>query len=480
MRDIDHTLANELPLGERDALSRGKLPQLCRALFGVKRDAIPGAAATGAAGRAAPITGIGLLRSEATLLGGLRILAMSMLLAGIAVSNFQSAVVLPVPQLLAAALSLGILAAWILVRARRRNELGAPEFCGQLLLDVAVGAYVLYWTGGAAVNPCADLYLLLVCVAAITLPWRQLGVIVASVVAAYSILIWQFEPLVIDETAVNLANLNALAHWTRFIVTALLVAALGYRLTAASRRDSSALARMQEQQAARSESAVSLATLAAGTAHEMNTPLTTLAVVVSDLRREASLSAEHRRDLDAAWNAIQACSQSLAEVVAAVGADRIVEEHLPIDRVLACTLERMQSVRPGVPVMVSRKGAGPAPQVKGGPSLRQALLSLLNNAADACPGGIEVHLHWGPSDVCVDILDRGRGVPREIKTKLGATIVSTKDERCGTGVGVFLANKAVARLGGSLVIRSRPGGGTCARVRLPILAASASNHDIAA
>lgn len=461
-------------------MSRGELPQPPRALFGAQRDANSDAAATRAAGRAATVTSIGWLRSEAALLGGLRILMMSMLLASVALAKFQSAVALPVPQLLAAALSLGILAAWILLRARRRNALGAPEFCKQLLLDVAVGAYVLYWTGGSAVNPCADLYLLLVCVAAITLPWHQVGVILASVVTAYSILIWRFEPLVIDPTAVNPADLNAFAHWTRFIVTAALAAVLGFRLTAASRRDSEAYARTLEQQTARSESAVSLATLAAGTAHEMNSPLTTMAVVVSDLRRKPALPAEWRRDLDAVWNAIQACTHSLADMVAAVGADRITEEDMPIDRVVACTLERMLAVRPGVAVPVSRKGSGPAPRVRSGPALRQALLSLLNNAADASPGSVEIRIHWDTSAVCVDVLDRGPGIAREVNSKLGEMIVSTKSEYRGCGVGVFLANKAVTRLGGSLAFSSRPRGGTCARVKLPILGARASNDDVAA
>lgn len=475
-----HKIANEMTLGEGDALSRGELPHARDALSGPRRDANSDAAATRAAGRAERFTSIDWMRSEALLLGNLRIVVVLLLLASVALAEFQSAVVLPVPQLLVAALSLGILAAWILVRARRGNALRAPEFCRQMLLDVAVGAYVVYWTGGSAVNPGADLYLLLVCVAAITLPWRQVGAIVASVVAAYSILTWQFEPLVINLTAVNLPDLNTFAHWTRFIVTATLAAVLGYRLTAASRRDSEAYARLQEQQMARSESAVSLATLAAGTAHEMNTPLTTMAVVVSDLRRESSLPADCRRGLDAVWNAIQACTQSLADMVAAVGADRITEEDMPVDRVLACALERMQLLRPGVAVTVSRKGAGPAPRVMSGPSLRQALLSLLNNAADASPGSVGIRIHWDNSDVYVDVLDRGPGIPREVNTKLGVTIVSSKSEYCGSGVGVFLANKAVARLGGSLEFRSRPGGGTCARLQLPILAAGASNDAIAA
>lgn len=477
---MDHKIAMQLSLREDGELSRGEMPHGRRARSGPQRDANSEAAATRAAGRAERFTSIDWMRSEALLLGGLRLVTMSLLLASVAVAQFQSAVVLPVPQLLAAALSLGILAAWILVRAWRGNAFGAPEFCRQMLLDVAVGAYVLYWTGGSAVNPCADVYLLLVCVAAITLPWRQVGVILAAVVAAYSVLIWQFEPLVIDPTAVNLADLNAFAHWTRFIVTAALAAVLGFRLTAASRRDSEAYARIHEQQTARSESAVCLATLAAGTAHEMNTPLTTMAVVVSDLRREPSLSAECRRGLDAVWNAIQACTQSLADMVAAVGADRITEEDMPIDRVLACTLERMQSVRPGVAVTVSRKGTGPAPRVRSGPALRQALLSLLNNASDASPCSVGVRIHWDASSVYVDVVDRGPGISREIHSKLGAAIVSTKNEYCGSGVGVFLASKTVARLGGSLVFRSRPGGGTCARVRLPILDASVSHDDIAA
>jgi two-component system sensor histidine kinase RegB len=102
-----------------------------------------------------------------------------------------------------------------------------------------------------------------------------------------------------------------------------------------------------------------------------------------------------------------------------------------------------------------------------GCSLRQALLNLVCNAADASPDGIEVVLRCAQEDVAIEVLDRGPGIPPDVRDKLGRTVYTSKPGMRGNGLGVFLATKTIERMGGRLEFFARDGGGTCARVTLP-------------
>lgn len=407
-------------------------------------------------------------RREAQLLAGLRLVLLIALLAGVWLVAGRLRVDLPLTPLLATAAALGLSAFCLLYRVQRGARISEGRFTAQMLVDVGLLAFALYWVGGAVRNPFADLYVLYLCLAAITLPWRRLGLIFGAVVACYSFLLWNYQPLALEHAAISPGDLDDVTHWTHFVMTGSLVALFGYRLTEVARRAREAAARSREQQA-RNDSAVSLASLAAGTAHEMGTPLTTMAVLVSEMRRDPQIPSEWRENFDVMWKAIQVCKRSLGEMVAAVGADRIPEEEpAAVDRLIEEAAARVRALRADCEPAVSIDGAGPVPGVQSGPTLRQALVNVLNNAADASPQSVEVRVNWSSTDVYVDVLDRGPGIAPELQARLGSAVISTKSEMHGNGLGVFLASMTLARLGGRLDFLPRYGGGTCARIRLPL------------
>jgi two-component system sensor histidine kinase RegB len=102
-------------------------------------------------------------------------------------------------------------------------------------------------------------------------------------------------------------------------------------------------------------------------------------------------------------------------------------------------------------------------------TLEQALSSLLNNAADASPGGFEIVGRTDDGNVVIDILDRGPGLTPEVQARAGELFFSTKAEE-GMGIGLFLANATIERFGGSVRLFNRAGGGACTSVMLPSLA----------
>ena len=119
---------------------------------------------------------------------------------------------------------------------------------------------------------------------------------------------------------------------------------------------------------------------------------------------------------------------------------------------------------------LSCSGPGEPPQVVVDETLRQALCSLLDNAADAS-AAVDLCARWDGQAVLMEVADRGAGIPRELAPRLGQPFVTGKQG--GLGLGVYLARAVIERLGGRLVIAPRDGGGTLAQVSLPLAALAA-------
>ena len=97
--------------------------------------------------------------------------------------------------------------------------------------------------------------------------------------------------------------------------------------------------------------------------------------------------------------------------------------------------------------------------------LTQALLNLLNNAADACPDDLEICVDWTATDICLSIRDHGPGVPLAIAEQLGKPFFTTKGK--GFGLGLFLSQASVTRAGGTVKLYNHEDGGTLTELRLP-------------
>jgi len=103
-------------------------------------------------------------------------------------------------------------------------------------------------------------------------------------------------------------------------------------------------------------------------------------------------------------------------------------------------------------------------------------MNLLNNAADAAPESdapqaIEIQSHWNATSFALEIHDHGMGLSEEAKLKAGSAFFTTKTE--GHGLGLFLANATIERMGGSVRLFNRDAGGATTEIILPIAKACA-------
>lgn len=334
----------------------------------------------------------------------------------------------------------------------------------QILIDVLALTAIAYFAGRGT-NPLISLYLPLIAVAATILPPRHAMAIAAISIGCYSLVSLVQAPAHLHDPEQAFRS-HLIGMWVIFVCSALTISWFVVRLNAAVRSRDAALAAARET-ALRNERVVALGNLAAGAAHELGTPLATMAVVVSELAADASLSPQAKSDVELVLTQVRECKRIITRLAARAGSSR-AEAVQPVsaDIWIEQLVERWRRQRPQVVPDVRIDGAIPGPRIAADATLEQALLNLFNNAADASPGQVAIHASWDAQQVHVQILDRGRGIPPEISGRLGLDLVSTRDE--GAGMGVVLALSAVEQSGGTLSITDRADGGTLAKVLLPL------------
>ncbi|GAB4357054.1 MAG: ATP-binding protein [Immundisolibacter sp.] len=401
--------------------------------------------------------------SSARLLVHLR----SVALATQATAVVLAAFVLHMPLPLAAdALILGLpaamnAAAWW--QARRGLEPSVWQLTAQLALDVIGLTAFLYLNGGYA-NPFTSLFLLPLAVAATVLPVRCTAALTALVVAGYTLVMFAYRPLPHYHGSLGDSfDLHLLGMWLSLVVAALIIALFVARLATTLRTREAHLAHLRES-ALRSEQLASLGALAAGTAHELATPLSTMAVLVGELRAQAS--AEQQENLNLLARQIDRCRDVLTRNLTATGQGRAEGVgRQAFDAWLSAVLDGWRSTRPDVRLRHTITAAGTPPTVVADDTLRQALCNLLDNAADT-GSVVELSAHWDRQALSIEVGDRGNGIAPALVPRLGQPFVTDKPD--GLGLGVYLAHSVIERLGGRLAIVTRDGGGTLARVWLPL------------
>lgn len=377
---------------------------------------------------------------------------------------------------------------WRLQQSRPGSD---DELLAQLLVDVAVLGFLLYFAGGSA-NPFVSLFLVPITIAATALPAKHAWLMAGATTLVYSVLMFWNQPLpppqgqmaeldtllarasgVAPEHAGHASGfaLHVLGMWLNFVVSAVVVALFLTRMAAALKARDKELAAAREA-ALKNEQILALGTLAAGAAHKLGTPLSTMAVVLREAELAHGDDAELGEDLRLLRAQVDECKKILSLTLASAGQARDeASRQLALDAYLERLLEEWQLIRPRATIAASLDGPRPAPQVGTDRTLEQALLNLLDNAADASPDGLELHAHWNAQELRIDILDRGPGIDAGVAARIGEPFFSTKtgdDGSGGLGIGFFLTNATLERFGGRVELTSREAGGTRTRVTLPL------------
>ena len=142
------------------------------------------------------------------------------------------------------------------------------------------------------------------------------------------------------------------------------------------------------------------------------------------------------------------------------------------DQFIAEVLNEWQLLRPTAKYHYNSNE--PMPNIRVDVNLRAALMNLLNNAADASELAIEITTRYDDENLIVQISDDGPGLSEEVTLKAGSAFFTTKTEGRGRGLGLFLANATVERMGGTVRLYNRDGGGAATELSLPIAQGAAT------
>ncbi len=357
------------------------------------------------------------------------------------------------------------------IAARRRLAGASPathrEIFTHVAIDVAAFSILLACAGGAS-NPFVLLYLVHVVMMALLLPPRQAMLGVGLVFAAAALVAVVASPLSRVDGGPIPPSLVAIGWSVAFALTAGITAWLVVRVVASLHAHGRDLAEARRV-AANDEAVLRIGALAAGAAHELGTPLGTMAIVVGEMQRNAKTDDE-RRDSGILAAQIGACRQTLARLSASAGrAGTDGGGAVALDTFVERLFERFRATRPGVALAVRTDATQKPPRIYADASLGQALLNLLNNAADASPGSVSVTVDWN-GELRLSIDDDGPGIPTAALAKLGREFFTTKPPGEGTGLGLLLTATVISRLGGTVRWSNRVEGGARADVRLPLAA----------
>jgi two-component system sensor histidine kinase RegB len=351
------------------------------------------------------------------------------------------------------------------LRLRSERPVSNPELFAQLCVDVLALSVLLYF-GGGSTNPFISLFLLPLVIAAATLPQRYTWGMALLTAACYSTLMFYYQALPHnhhDHNSDSAFNTHVMGMWLGFFISAVVVAYFVTQMAQAVRSRDEQLARVREA-VLRNERIVALGTQAAGAAHEMGTPLSTMAVVIGELQHELQADQHALRDsLTILDEQVRGCKRILDKILSNAQHDGATALQT-VDDMMSALLDEWQLLRPTARYHYENKTRHGELDVD--TTLRAALMNLLNNAADASPDGIEIIARCDTGHFILTVIDHGLGLSDEVARQAGAAFFTTKEE--GRGLGLFLANATLERMGGTVRLSNNPEGGATTELTLPL------------
>lgn len=368
---------------------------------------------------------------------------------------------LPLPLERMALIIAGLVGFNLIIAAALRRDRRPPDavLAAQLGIDTLSLAALLALSGGAA-NPFVVLLLVpLLLALSLCAPAAALPIYLLS-----NLSVWALVTLVPAP-----AGGPATALVPAFGLTSTLMAWFVLRLRLAAAARAAAIEALRKSKA-EADQLAGLGLLASGMAHELGTPLTTLAVTLDDWAEVGPPEGPAAQaELDRMIAQLHRCRAIVSRTLQAAGRERLetaaaVPAEAEIRRILALWSGARGRSRVPVVASASLRGA----RMLSAPVLEAALINLLDNAESAAPGTVAAELSGRGGQMILRLTDRGPGFPDFVLTGPAAPFV-TGSGAPGRGLGLFLARNAIDRLGGRMELRNTATGAEV-RIAFPLLA----------
>jgi len=337
---------------------------------------------------------------------------------------------------------------------------------GMNLAMEIVGFSILIYLSGGATNPFVFYYLVPLSIGVVALSKRNAWALSGLCIGIYTLLLFQYQPLPLFDMSrgltVSWKSPHILGMWMNFVVSALLITYFISRMAGQIRSQERELA-TRDQQQREDQHFLAMGTFAAGTAHELGTPLSSLAIILQDLSQQIGLNNEQKTELEIACGEVNRCKTILQRLVSAAHSAQNSERWCSgVTELLNQLCDQTKNLFPSAEIELEIEASTGKLSVESDTALQQSLLNLVSNAFESSrsAGSSKIHISAQPGDdggLIISIRDFGEGVSHKVLSKLGKLLVSDKAE--GLGLGYFLANAFINRIGGQLAIRNLEGGG---------------------
>ena len=417
-------------------------------------------------------------------LTGLRWLAMAGQAGAVLVTYYGLGFPLPIVWCFAVIGASALVNLGLRLHFGRNARLDPPIAAATLGYDILQLSALLYLTGGLQ-NPFSPLFLAPVMISAVSLEPGATALIVALMSACAAALTLHHLPLPWQPgEALELPLLYRLGLWVATVVSAGFIGVYAWRVADEARKLSNALA-ATELILAREQHLSQLDGLAAAAAHELGTPLSTIALIARELAAQSPQNGPIAEDLAALSTEVARCRAILGKLTS-LGADSgpgALYGGMSLTELLREAAEPHHHF--GVEVGVDVSGEGPEPMAPRNPGLLYGLGNLVENAVDFAKTRVDVRARWTRERVDLSIEDDGPGFPPHILARAGEPYVTTRadrraktDESSGLGLGLFIAKTLLERSGAMVAIANAkaPERGARIAIRWP-RAALDQTHD---
>ncbi len=346
-----------------------------------------------------------------------------------------------------------------LLRWRTRRAVPDAELFMVLLVDVAALTAQLFLSGGIA-NPFVFLYLLQIAVGSMLLRRGYTWSIVVIASACVMLLSQYSHPLpVTPDFNGGWRSPYVLGLLVCFMLNAVLVVIFITRISHNLRRRDARLAAVR-QHAAEAEHIVRMGLLASGAAHELGTPLSTMAVILGDWKRIAPQAADpvFQEDITEMETQVQRCKTIVSGILLSAGETRgEASSETTVCRFLDTVVEDWRATRSIETLAYDNRIQNDAPMVAD-TTLEQMVFNVLDNAREASPQWVSLQAESNNDALRIVVTDKGPGFAPAVLAQVGKPYHSTKG-RPGGGLGLFLSMNVARTLGGSVTARNLPEGG---------------------
>jgi two-component system sensor histidine kinase RegB len=354
------------------------------------------------------------------------------------------------------------------------NLMNAMQKCGQVRLDdrdamlhlaydIVQVAALLCLTGGLQ-NPFTLLILAPVTVGASVLSRQSTAMLAAITIGGITLLAFLHEPLPWHHDLPKLPGLYILAIWFALTLATIFIAAYTWSVTEEGRRINDAYAATQLA-LAREQQISAVGALAAAAAHELGSPLATIAVVAKELARDLPPGSPYAEDAQLLLSETARCRTILAELSRKGRSD----EPDPFSALPIAVLVELAGNphhRPDVEVIYETEGGGTLqPAIARRPEILHGLGNIIQNALQFASQRVEVMTTWDQASVTVEVADDGPGFPAQVLSRLGQPYLSGRSDESGhMGLGIFIAETLLQRTGAMLEFANSTSGGAVVRV----------------